>query len=227
MTRENPDFRDSKALNRAMVTALAGRLDMDAYALHRPTAGQMLSAAGALSQQLPLVVSGTVDAVLHVGNQGNLVIPISFESGELAMVSTLFSEQTGHADLVAGQGVTIRWIPVPDIERCLLEHRELLVLLVRFLAQRLREVQLRERGWLERGVSERVCAAIARAMHQLPARADGRRMLQTTHEHLAARSGVSRPKLSLQLKRLEADGLLRLHRGAIEILQPGYFDARA
>ena len=33
----------------------------------------------------------------------------------------------------------------------------------RFLAQRLREVQLRELVWLERGVTERVCAALARA----------------------------------------------------------------
>jgi CRP-like cAMP-binding protein len=209
-----------------MVTALAGVLDLDAYAMHRPAAGQMLSRAGALAKQLPLVVAGSIDAVLHVGSQGNLVIPISFESGELAMVSTLFSDKPGHADLVAGPGVALRWIPVPDIERCLLQHRELLVLLVRFLAQRLREVQSRERGWLERGVPERVCVAIARAMHNVPAREDGRHWLETTHEHLAARSGVSRPKLSMELKRLEKDGHLRLHRGAIEILRPEKFDAQ-
>lgn len=161
--------------------------------------------------------------MVYVGNQGNLVIPISFEVGELAMLSTLFSQKPSHAALLAGPDASVRWIPVPDIESCLQHSQQSLVLLVRFLAQRLREVQLRERGWLERGVTERVCVAIARAMRDAPQPAGGKHMLVTTHEHLAARSGVSRPKLSLELKRLEQAGQLVLHRGAIEIVQPERF----
>lgn len=224
MAPANPDFRDSRALNRQMVAAMVDAIDLSAYALHRAEPGQVLQPAGR-TIALPLVVSGTVNAVVHVGTQGNMVIPISFEAGELAMLSTLFSGQPLTAELVAGADVSLRWIPVAHIEQCLLQSRPLLVLLVRFLAQRLREVQLRERDWLARGVSERVCAAIARTLRDAPRRGDGSLLLQTTHEQLAARSGVSRPKLSLELKRLEQDGRLVLHRGAIEVLQPGHFGA--
>jgi CRP-like cAMP-binding protein len=225
VTRQSSDFRDSRALNRQMVAALAEVLDLSSYPLHRAEQGQLLAPASRRLTSLPLVVSGTVDAVVHVGTQGNQVIPISFEAGELCMVSTLFHDQPSHAEVVAGQDVSLRWIPVKVIERCLLQDHERLVLLVRFLAQRLREVQLRERNWLERGVTERVCAALARAMRDTPRRADGSCLLETTHENLAARCGVSRPKLSLELKRLEQSGQLVLHRGAIEIVRPAHFGA--
>jgi CRP-like cAMP-binding protein len=43
-------------------------------------------------------------------------------------------------------------------------------------------------------------------------------VIVATHEDLAARCGVSRPKVSGELKRLEKAGWLRLDRGAIEIL---------
>jgi CRP-like cAMP-binding protein len=43
-------------------------------------------------------------------------------------------------------------------------------------------------------------------------------MIAVTHDKLAARCGLSRPKLSQELKRLELAGTLRLHRGAIEIV---------
>lgn len=223
MPRSYADLPDSRALNRQMVAMLGGVLDLSRYPLHRAEPGQLLAPAAQRLAFLPLVVSGTIDAVLHVGNQGNQVIPISFEAGELGMVSTLFHDRPSHAELVAGQDASLRWIPVEDIERSLLQDRERLVLLVRFLAQRLREVQLRERSWLERGVTERVCAALARAMRDMPLRADGSCRLETTHENLAARCGVSRPKLSLELKRLEQSGQLVLHRGAIEIVRPAFF----
>ena len=221
--RENPDVDDSRALNRQMVAALALALDFFAYPLKTFAAGQQLAHIGSPVIHLPLLVSGAIDAVVHIGDQGNQVIPISFEAGELVMVSTLFSGKSQPVDLVALQDVALRWIPVADIERCLQQDHARLVLLVRFLAQRLREVQLRERGWLERGVTERVRVAIGRALLDAPRRLDGRYLLGTTHEHLAARCGVSRPRLSTELKRLEQSGHVALRRGVIEILSPDHF----
>ncbi len=220
---ESPGFRDSRALNRQMVKAMADGLDLARFAQRSMHAGQILAASGARLDALPLIVSGTVAAAVHVGPEGNVVIPISFEAGELAMVSMLFSDKPSHVELIASSDGELRWIPVANIEHCLLQDRDCLLLLVRFLAQRLREVQSRERVWLGRGVSERVCAAIARAMRDVPRRGDGTCMLETTHEALAARSGVSRPKLSMELKRLEQSGLLALHRGAIEVVRPAHF----
>jgi CRP-like cAMP-binding protein len=63
-----------------------------------------------------------------------------------------------------------------------------------------------------------VCAALARLAAEQPVRADGRVRIATTHEQLATRCGVSRPKASLALKRLEHAGRVRLERGSIEVL---------
>jgi CRP-like cAMP-binding protein len=52
----------------------------------------------------------------------------------------------------------------------------------------------------------------------LPSRADGRTVVVATHEQLAASCGISRPKASIALKALEGNGILKLGRGWIEVL---------
>ncbi|MGC1173529.1 helix-turn-helix domain-containing protein [Polaromonas sp.] len=47
---------------------------------------------------------------------------------------------------------------------------------------------------------------------------DGALYITTTHEELSACSGVSRPKLSQELKRLELKGRVKLERGSIRII---------
>jgi CRP-like cAMP-binding protein len=54
----------------------------------------------------------------------------------------------------------------------------------------------------------------------LPARPDGRLLIQATHEQLAASCGVSRPKTSLALKKMERDGIVKLGRKWVEVLNP-------
>jgi CRP/FNR family transcriptional regulator len=213
----------SRQLNQEFARQLRPRLVMACYAAKPAPAGQVLARSGERVVRLPLIESGQIDAVLHVGDQGNQVIPVSFLPGELALVSTLFSEQPSHVDMVAATDLSARWIPITDIEQCLLQSPDLLVLAVRFLAQRLREAQSRERGWLERGVQERVCAVVSRLLRDGAAQADGRLLIAVTHDKLAAHCGLSRPKLSQELKRLELAGTLRLHRGTIEILDRSAF----
>ena len=130
----------------------------------------------------------------------------------------LFTQQPSTVDLVAGSEIAVRWAAVSDIEAALLADQELLVLLVRFLAQRLREVQVRERAWIERGVHERASATLERLARQAPRDDAGHAVIIATHEELAERSGVSRPKLSPALKRLDQAGRHRLERKAIRII---------
>ena len=103
-------------------------------------------------------------------------------------------------------------------------NKDLLVLLVTYQSRRLREVQLREQAWLERGVHHRVCARLARISFGLPENDDGHVVLDATHEALAARCGVSRPRMSKELKRLEEDGRVKLGRGTVEIVDRAWFD---
>ncbi|MFM7343381.1 MAG: helix-turn-helix domain-containing protein [Betaproteobacteria bacterium] len=52
----------------------------------------------------------------------------------------------------------------------------------------------------------------------LPNRSDGRTVVVSTHEQIAANCGISRPKASVALKALEDDGVLKLGRDWIEVL---------
>ncbi len=226
MPNQEPDPRRSRQLKREFVRQLLPHLVMDRYAAKPARSGQVLARSGERVGKLPLIESGQIEAVLHVGDQGNQVIPVSFIPAELALVSALFSDEPSHVDMVAATGLSVRWIPIADVEQCLIQSPYLLVLAVRFLAQRLREAQSRERGWLERGVQERVLAVLSRVVRDGPAQSDGRLLIAITHDTLAAHCGLSRPKLSQELKRMELAGSLPLHRGAIEVLDRSAFRPR-
>jgi CRP-like cAMP-binding protein len=106
------------------------------------------------------------------------------------------------------------------VELTIADKPQLGLPLIRFLAQRLREVQMRERVWLSRGLHARVWAALMREVAGTKPEADGRWLVPLTHEALAARAGVSRPRLSLTLKAMERDGHVRIGRGWVELLDP-------
>ncbi len=187
--------------------------------LRRFEVGVSLFKAGDRVTQLPYVVSGRLDAVVHVpGAQGGQIVPISFRAGEMAFLSYLFNQLPSGSDLLVGEPSVIQWLPLQDIETCLLNDQGLLLMLVRFLGQRLREVQARERSWAARGVHPRLCAGLARMAADVPERSDGRTVVVATHEQLAASCGISRPKASIALKALAGDGVLALGRGWIEVL---------
>ncbi len=218
--RKALDPTPSRTLNRQLVERLRTALPLSSHPLSTAATGQCLACAGERLTRLPVVEAGCLELLVHIGEQGRQVIPVIFEAGELALSSALFSTEPIDADLVVGETLTARWVPIGDIERCLLGSRDMLVLMVRLLAQRLREVQAREHGWLQRSVHERVRAVLQRIARDTPAQPDGRVMLGVTHEHLAVRCGLSRPKVSHELKRMECAGLLKLHRGAIEFVDP-------
>lgn len=224
MKDDNPARTQSRVTNLAIVERLHKLLDAEAWALVHAPAGRQLLRTGDRVSALPLIVTGTLDAVVHqLSDEGNQVVPVSWGEGEIAMLSHLFFGDPISFDLVAADDASIRWIPIGEVERCLIDQQDILVLLVRFLVQRLREVQFRERVWLERGVHERVCASLARIASAMPAGPDGAIVVGATHESLASRCAVSRPRLSKELKRLEVEGRLKLGRGTIEIIDHAWF----
>lgn len=121
-------------------------------------------------------------------------------------------------DLVEAQASTIQWIPEEDIEKALLDDPQLMVLLVKLLSLRLREIQSRERASFARNVPARLSASLSRILMDLPTRADTRLLIHATHEQLAASCGVSRPTTSLAFKKMECDGILNLGRKWVEVL---------
>ena len=215
------ELLQSRALSRQLAQALATPLALSARVLHRFAAGTTLCKSGDHITQLPFVLSGRLDAVVHVpGTQGGQIVPIAFGAGEVAFLSYLYNQLPSGVDLVAGELTTIKWVPVSEIEASLLTDPALLILLVRFLGQRLREVQARERAWAARGVQPRLCAGLSRMLADSPKRKDGRLIIELTHEQLAARCGISRPKASIALKALERSGWVVLGHRSIEVLEP-------
>jgi len=219
------DLSASRALNRQLVLLLKAALDMARFPAQKAIAGQTLHSAGDALTRLPIIERGCIEAIYHLGEEGHRIIPITFKAGELAFASALFSTTAIKVGLVVAEDLVAHWVPISELERCLLNSPPVMVLTLRFLAQRLREVQARERDWMERGTHERVCAALSRIIGETEPRPDGRVLIAATHEHLAARSGVSRPKLSRELKQLERSSRLKLLRGSVEVLDPDSFTA--
>jgi CRP/FNR family transcriptional regulator len=222
------EWLHSQGLARQLAQALALPVDLKNRPLHRVARGQTLVKTSDEVDRLPFVMSGRLNAVVHIpGNQGGQIVPIAFGAGEIALLSYLFNRLPSGSDLVAAQASTIQWIPVEGIEAALLNDPELLVLLVRFLGLRLREVQARERAGFARSVPARLSASLTRMLTHLPTRPDARLLIHSTHEELASSCGVSRPKTSLALKKMERDGILKLGRKWVEVLNAPALQALA
>lgn len=212
----------SRELSKELGARVLEHLDLARFPIHSVPKGRLLVQPEGRSGAIPFLESGRLDAVMQLKEQGTQVIPVTFGTGELALLSTLFaSGEALRADIVAAEPVRLRWLPRAMVEGILLEDKDLLVLLVRFLSQRLQEVRMRERGWLERGVSARVRSVLARVALEVAPPEGHPWLISATHERLAMRCGVSRPKLSFELKQLEGAGVLKLSRGGIELLDYG------
>jgi len=57
-----------------------------------------------------------------------------------------------------------------------------------------------------------------RLLSDLPKRNDGRAVIEATHEQIADRCGISRPRASTALKQMEREGLVALGRKSVEVL---------
>lgn len=219
MTGENLSARESSRLNKLFAVALAGVAQEIAGPAQAVAAGQTVLFAGATPVALPRVAAGRLQAVVHVGDNGQRVIPVGFAEGEIAMCSHLFSAEPLAVDIVAACDSVVHWLPRVAIEAALGARPELALPLAQFLAQRLREVQARERVWLRRGTRARLWAALLREIDGQEPSADGTWTVVLSHEELADRAGVSRPKLSQVLKQLEREGHLRLGRRVITVVR--------
>jgi len=176
----------SAAFSRQLGQALHERLQLAARPLVQAQAGQLLIAAGQPVQRLPLLVSGQVHAVMHArAATGRQIVPVRFGPGEIVMLSYLFGDEPSTVDMVAAEPTALRWLQTSDIEAALLAEPALAVLLIRFLVQRLRDVQARERAWVEPSVPLRLAAALVRMATDLP-EIDGARTV--VHEAAWARA---------------------------------------
>jgi CRP-like cAMP-binding protein len=214
----SPIALTSQSLSRSLARALSGSLGLAQRPLMRFATGQVVIQAGQPVLRLPVLASGRINAVMHSSRaNGSQVVPIQFGPGEVVMLSYLFSEQLSSVDMVAAEPTTLHWAETREIEAAMLADPALAVMLIKFLGTRLREVQGRERSWVERSVQVRVASALVRMASDITP-SNGQVFLRVTHEQIANRAGVSRPKASLAIKKLEKAGHIQPGRGVMHLL---------
>ncbi len=103
------------------------------------------------------------------------------------------------------------------------EHPELLIIVQVDCLQEVRYLLHRLEAFSHRSVRERVITGLLDALRPRP---EERAVVWLTHQELANLIGASRENVSRILKELENEGLVKLYRGKIEILNVKQLSAR-
>jgi CRP-like cAMP-binding protein len=142
--------------------------------------------------------------------------------GELALID---GNERRSATVVAITATETRVVEHGEFDRLRREHPQIERFLVELLAAQVRRIS-------DLAVEAMFVPADARVLRRLlaVARQFGEHngtVIALTQDDLASMAGTTRPTANRVLKRAEADGLLRLARGRIEILDPGGLEKRA
>ena len=218
----------SNDLNRHIFDVLMQRLNLASRVPTHIPAQTVLLPSGQRSSNVYCLVKGQVDIALYPQNaNGARVVPLSFGPGMVLLIHTLYDESTDPGEMAAAVNSEVHVIPHAEFKRVMHTDVETLELVTRFLASRLSDARRREQQWIARSVQERVSALLKRLARENKTTTGPTPMpitLKVTHEHLAERSGVSRAKVSKELKRLERDGVIALNRNSMQILRVDRLD---
>jgi CRP-like cAMP-binding protein len=179
---------------------------------------------GQVSRHMYCLAKGQAHVELYPNSaDGARVIPMSFHPGMVLLVHTAYDDRPDPGTIVASQDCTLYTVTHDEFRQVMHARVEHLEVVTQFLAYRLTEARRREQQWIERGVQERLALtldymAAERSAADTRAAAKAPVVLNVTHELVAERSGLSRSKVSKELKRLEQAGHLRLSRSGIEIV---------
>ena len=190
-------------------TATAAALRARATALALP-AGTALFQPGDLCAVFPLVLSGSV-RVTRLGRQGREVLLYRVGPGETCFMTTacLLSAAPYAVSGVAETDIRALALPPAAFTALMGESDGFRRLVFRDHAARLAALMARLESLAE-PVEVRLAAALGTLARGGQVRA--------THADLAVEVGASRETVSRALERLQAAGLVRLARGAVEVL---------
>ena len=208
-------------LNRQIFDVLMQRLDLSTRLPTRIPAQTVLLPSGQRGTNVYCLVKGQMDIGLYPQNaNGARVVPLSFGPGMALLIHTVYDTSPDPGEMASATDSEVHVIPHVEFKRVMHTDVETLELVTRFLASRLNDARHREQQWIARSVQERVATLLKRLVREnsaLQGPAPSSITLKVTHEHLAERSGISRAKVSKELKRLERDGVIALKRNAIEV----------
>jgi len=180
----------------------------------RLPAGQAVCQAGAQCAHLPLVLDGTA-RVYQLGENGREITLYRVHPGESCVLtaSCLLSARPFPAFAVCESAVEAVVVQPASVRRWLGSCEPWREYLFGLIASRLVEVF----GVLDAVLFQRLDQRLIDHLLRLAESLDASE-IQATHQMLAAELGSSREVISRVLKGLEEQGLLRVRRGQIELL---------
>lgn len=217
MWRMNPSVRE----NQLIYAILRDELALSRRAPLHLAANKVLFPAGQRSEHVFCIAEGGIHVELYPQSQeGARVIPMGFHPGMVTLVHTVYDNTPDPGTLVASVDSTLYAVSHQEFRAVMHASVARLEVVTQFLAARLTEARRREKQWLERSAQERVALTLDYMASETPTNAlrSETPRINATHELIADRSGISRAKVSRELKRLEQAGHVRLARSGVEIL---------
>ncbi len=186
---------------------------------HRYVKGETLFHEGDLAETVHLIEQGRVVS-RRTTPQGDVVtyavLGPGEAFGEMAMIA---DDHRRSSTIVAIEPVVTLTLPFDEFRQLCDEYPGIQTLLVRMLAQRVDRLSTHLVNALYMPADQRVLRTLVDLSSQY---ADGVRSgevtLPLTQVEVAELSGASRPTTNRYLRRLEGDGLVRLHRGHVILL---------
>jgi CRP/FNR family cyclic AMP-dependent transcriptional regulator len=180
-------------------------------------AGEPLFPKGALPDALYGVVSGSLRVSMAAPN-GRAAVVAAMERGHwFGEVSLLIGKQRSY-DTMAIEPCEIAIVNAAEFHALIASRPDVLLAFTRLVCHRLRQASM----WIDDAILMPLSGRLAKRILTLEARAsEVGATLTVSQEELAMMLGVSRQSVNRQLRQWEADGVVRLHYGRIEVIDSG------
>ncbi|WP_261841817.1 Crp/Fnr family transcriptional regulator [Aliamphritea ceti] len=175
-------------------------------------ANQALLTQGQHCENCFVITQGCVK-VFGRSSEGRELVLYRINSGEICVLTTacLLSNDSFPAEAVSESPVTARVIPLQDFRRLLGESESFREFVFDGFSQRLANL-------MQQLESITLASVDKRLLSYLLNNADYKNQLSATHQFIAIEIGSAREVVSRHLKSLEKQGLLKLQRGSVLLL---------
>lgn len=189
--------------------------------------GEVVFHEGDLADTVHWVVEGRV-ASRRTTPAGDTVILAVVGPGELVGEMALLSPRARRTTaVVALEPAVTMAVGFGDVDRLRRRHPDLDRLLLDLLAHRVRRLSDHLLDALHVPAGQRVVRRLAELGATYGAGSSGEVVVRLTQSEIGELAGSSRPVTNQVLRRLEEDGLVRLGRGAVTLLDPAGLARRA
>jgi CRP/FNR family transcriptional regulator len=181
--------------------------------------GQLLALEGEPCSGLFVVASGLV-RVYKVAADGREQVLLLARPGDSVADAAAFLDQPMPASVSAVERSTVQIIPLASLNRLLDDDPRFARAVIRHLCQKLQHVVhvVEDLSFLH--VRARVAKILLQSLHPQEGVGAGVGRRPLTHREIAEIAGTAREVVSRALGSFEDQGLIRIDRGAIEVLDP-------